>query len=117
MAQGDRTEAWQKKCKNCGSYAISPNLHGRKPGVDMDLCDVCYWRKRAEVISTELGAIWHISLKCNCPYCKKNVNLLDAPDFWDGKYFKVGEHMTDRTRNVQVTCPECGEEFKVDFLF
>lgn len=35
-------------CKNCGSYAINPYLHGRKPGIDLDLCDVCYWWKRAE---------------------------------------------------------------------
>lgn len=34
------------KC-NCGSYAINPHLHGRDD-TDLDLCDVCYWRKRAE---------------------------------------------------------------------
>ena len=28
----------------CGSYQ---NQHGRDLGVDLDLCDVCYWRKRA----------------------------------------------------------------------
>lgn len=32
----------------CGSFAINPNRHGREPGVDTHLCDVCYWRKRAE---------------------------------------------------------------------
>ena len=32
----------------CGSYAINPSDHGRTEGVDLDLCDVCYWRKRAE---------------------------------------------------------------------
>lgn len=31
----------------CASYAINPHLHGRDPGVDLDLCDACYWRKRA----------------------------------------------------------------------
>ena len=31
----------------CGSYAINPHLHGRQSGADLDLCDVCYWRKRA----------------------------------------------------------------------
>lgn len=36
------------QCKRCGSYAINPHCHGREPGVDLDLCDVCYWRKRAE---------------------------------------------------------------------
>jgi len=32
---------------NCGSYAINPTNHGRD-GSDSNLCDVCYWRKRAE---------------------------------------------------------------------
>jgi hypothetical protein len=37
-----------KSCKKCGSYAINPGKHGRDD-MDLDLCDVCYWRKRAEV--------------------------------------------------------------------
>ena len=36
------------KCSKCGSVAINPGCHGREPGVDEDLCDVCYWRKKAE---------------------------------------------------------------------
>lgn len=39
-------------CKQCGSYAINHNLHGRD-GSDPDLCDVCYWRKRAESTSLD----------------------------------------------------------------
>ena len=35
------------KCKRCGSYAINPKHHGRDDR-DLDLCDVCYWRQRAE---------------------------------------------------------------------
>ena len=35
------------KCKRCGSYAINPRHHGRDD-TDLDLCDVCFWRKRAE---------------------------------------------------------------------
>ena len=34
-------------CRVCSSYAINPHCHGRKDGVDLDLCDVCYWRKRS----------------------------------------------------------------------
>jgi hypothetical protein len=34
--------------KGCGSYAVNPEHHGRTYGVDLDLCDVCYWRKRAQ---------------------------------------------------------------------
>ncbi len=32
----------------CGSHAINPGHYGRIEGADLDLCDVCYWRKRAE---------------------------------------------------------------------
>lgn len=37
----------------CGSYAINHHMHGRD-GSDGHLCDVCYWRKRAERLKTEL---------------------------------------------------------------
>ena len=36
-----------QQCKVCGSYAINPQMHGRDK-TDLDLCDVCYWRKRAD---------------------------------------------------------------------
>lgn len=35
-------------CTRCGSFAINPHCHDRVKGADLDLCDVCYWRKRAE---------------------------------------------------------------------
>jgi hypothetical protein len=38
------------QCIICGSYAINHKLHGRD-GSDEDLCDVCYWRKRACIAS------------------------------------------------------------------
>ena len=37
-----------RRCTRCRSGAINPSDHGRTDGVDLDLCDVCYWRKRAE---------------------------------------------------------------------
>ena len=36
-----------KQC-TCGSFAINSNRHGRD-ATNTDLCDVCYWRTRAEV--------------------------------------------------------------------
>ena len=36
-------------CTKCGSYAINPDSHGRNSNADLDLCDLCYWRKRADV--------------------------------------------------------------------
>ena len=37
-----------RRCFRCRSGAINPSDHGRTEGADLDLCDVCYWRKRAE---------------------------------------------------------------------
>lgn len=34
------------RCEKCGSDEINHHLHGRD-GSDSNLCDVCYWRKRA----------------------------------------------------------------------
>jgi hypothetical protein len=49
------------KCKECGSFAINHNQHGRD-GSDPDLCDVCYWRKRAKpalvIIDRETAIQW-----------------------------------------------------------
>jgi len=44
-----------KQCKTpgCGSHAVNPHLHGREPGADLDLCDICYWRTRAEKLLEE----------------------------------------------------------------
>jgi len=36
-----------RSCSNCRSGAINPGHHGRAEDTDLDLCDVCYWRKRA----------------------------------------------------------------------
>jgi len=43
-------------CERCRSYAINPHLHGRDDS-DKDLCDVCYWRKRAEAAGNLLAVI------------------------------------------------------------
>ena len=36
----------------CGSYAINPHLYGRDD-TDLDLCDVCYWMKRARELEAQ----------------------------------------------------------------
>lgn len=48
--QRERAEAYSfrsSSASGCGSYAISPGYNGRDDTSDLDLCDVCYWRKRA----------------------------------------------------------------------
>jgi hypothetical protein len=42
-------------CTRCGSFAINPHCYDRIKGADLGLCDVCYWRKRAE--ASEADAI------------------------------------------------------------
>ena len=46
--------AFKPGCSECGSFAINHQCHGRD-GSDGHLCDVCYWRTRAERLQTELA--------------------------------------------------------------
>lgn len=48
------------KCKLCFSYAINHHCHGRD-GTDGDLCDVCYWKTRAEKMHKILLQIGELS--------------------------------------------------------
>lgn len=58
-------------------------------------------------------AQWFVQLDCYCPYCKKYVDLLEYPDFWDGRDLDIPEHDTENSNNLEVGCPECGAEFDV----
>lgn len=64
-----------------------------------------------------LTATWSLSLDTTCPKCNDYVDLLNADDFWDGRQLDVCEHMTDRSRDVEVVCPACGHEFTVDLEY
>lgn len=64
-----------------------------------------------------ITAIWGIELHANCPRCKEYVNLLDYVDFWDGRKLDIGETGTERSRNVDVICPNCFEEFIADLEY
>lgn len=51
------------KCNRCGSYAINPRSHGRDKGIDLHLCDVCYWRARSNPIANKRIAELEVLLK------------------------------------------------------
>jgi uncharacterized Zn-finger protein len=68
-------------------------------------------------MSDNIIATWTIHLFCDCPQCKDSVDLLDHPEFWLDNTIDVGEHYTDKTRGMEVMCPDCGHEFKVDLEF
>lgn len=59
------------------------------------------------------SAQWVVKLNCECPKCKKFVNLLDYPYFWDGRKLDIPEYNTELSNNVEVSCPECYEDFEV----
>jgi len=62
-------------------------------------------------------AIWGINLWADCPACKESVDLLEYEDFWDGRVLDIGEHDTERSKNVEVTCTECYSDFIVDLEY
>jgi hypothetical protein len=49
------------KCKRCYSYAINHHCHGRD-GSEPELCDVCFWRNRAELATATLKTIRFIAI-------------------------------------------------------
>lgn len=76
---------------------------------------------RAEILTDStvkqqaVMATWRLELTCHCPACDDYVNLLDYPDFWDGRNsMQACEHDTPRTTGMKVSCPKCGDEFAVD---
>ncbi|AXH43545.1 hypothetical protein HOV55_gp27 [Erwinia phage vB_EhrS_59] len=64
-------------------------------------------------------ADWNITLNTTCPECEEYFDLIEQDDdFWvDGGRAEMCEHDTHRTKDVDVECPECGHEFKVDFAY
>ena len=59
-------------------------------------------------------AVWSVELNCRCPGCGSFVDLLEYADFWDGRQLAVAENCTDNSQDVEVVCPKCNHEFKVD---
>lgn len=64
--------------------------------------------------SKPVAAQWTVNLHADCPLCKEWVDLLEYPDFWDRRELEIAEHGTERSRCVEVVCPECGGEFEVE---
>ena len=59
-------------------------------------------------------ADWTLKLECVCPYCEQFVDLLDYADFWDGHPIDACEHGTERSKELEVVCPDCGRDFTVE---
>lgn len=80
-----------KKCKICGSYAINDGQCGRAAGIDLDLCDVCYWQQRAEtmaenyrlllIFASDLYDIAENGLMCDDLLAMRGVKALVQDDW------------------------------------
>lgn len=63
-------------------------------------------------------AFWSISLDTDCPKCSYDFNILNTDsDFWVNSSIEPIEHDTKKTKEYEVTCPECSHEFLVDFTY
>lgn len=58
-------------------------------------------------------ATWSITLDVDCPECGKCVDLLEYPDFWDGRKMEFAQRVNDE----EVVCPECDHQFKVNTVW
>lgn len=76
-------------CRDCGSAAINPGLHGRKKGIDLSYCDVCYWRYRAETALAKVEELTEQILvmcrKCriglkDCKKCPATKHMTSLPE-------------------------------------
>jgi hypothetical protein len=82
------------QCSRCKSYQINEHIHGRIKGTDVDLCDVCYWRKRAEISLLAAKKLKTAALEgslCKPEEHKKikieaNNTLLEAEKLIEGEY-------------------------------
>lgn len=64
----------------------------------------------------KIRAFWRIEIYCFCPCCGEDIDLLNGCN----KFLytlDIGEHKTDRTKNITVQCPLCNDFFKVDLAF
>lgn len=63
------------------------------------------------------SAVWRVTLHTECPKCDEYFDISAQDDFWVDARFGCCEHGTPATTGVEVECPECGHEFKVDFEY
>lgn len=64
-----------------------------------------------------LKAVWWVELNTECPGCGETVDLTENHDWLREASFQIAEHGTDKTRDVEVSCPKCGHEFAVDLEY
>ena len=62
----------------------------------------------------KIEAVWSALLDCECPACKEDVDLMEYADFWEGR---SDLQIAQEVEGLEVVCPKCGHEFKVDTVW
>lgn len=64
------------------------------------------------------SAVWDITLHKECPNCGDYFDIIRVmDDFWTDARFGPCESNTPATTGVEVECPNCEHEFKVDLEY
>jgi len=94
-------------CKaNADGLAVADNT------VRRDVGTLDHNGKEGEDVSVK--ATWSASLDCECPNCKRGVDLMELPTFWESHVgIEIAEHDTPNTTDMEAECPKCGHEFTV----
>lgn len=75
------------------------------------------FRKKESEKKNQIAA-WSISLDTECPKCHEDFNILNVhSDFWIDSKIEPIEHDTEKSKNYEVICPVCNNEFLVDFTY
>jgi len=63
-----------------------------------------------------INAFWSFSLDCECPNCKKDLNLDDMNyySYVSDLQLQVCEQDTINSSNIEVHCHHCEHDFIVD---
>jgi hypothetical protein len=78
----------------------------------------CFSKAIARSDNYEVQAVWHVTLDATCPKCERDIDLLDAPDFWEAHAgLGIAEHGTDQGNHMEVVCPVCEEGFFVRLTY
>lgn len=64
-------------------------------------------------------AYWSFELRTECPNCEASIDLNDVDGFSyvSDLELEICEQDTDKSKNIDVYCPECGKEFFVDLVY
>lgn len=71
-------------------------------------------------MSENTKAFWEFGIYTGCPKCDERFDIVGESTeciTFNNPPVMLCEHNTKRTMGIEVECPECGHEFKVDLEY